>query len=259
MVRWCAAVAVMLASTAWAADAFESQVYQGEHNEPLQAGLELHFTVTPAGHTTPDYAGQTPLGGTEHLTFEPSLGLTEWLEVGAYLQLSASPTAGGEYAGWKARAKLIVPERFKLPVRLGLNLEIGQVPKSVEEAGWANELRPIIGYDVWRFSFSLNPIIGYALSGPAALKPELEPAFKAAYDTQVGVAVGVEYFASLGRFDQGFLPLAQQEHLAFLAVDLVPVPGHAPSAWELNFGLGRALTQATPQQWVAKAIVGRTF
>lgn len=136
------------------------------------------------------------------------------------------------------------------------------MPANLEEAGWANEFRPIIGIDVGRVGLTLNPIFGYALTGPEAFKPELEPAFKVKASSDRGFALGLEYYAGLGRFDEGLLPLPEQEHLLFAAFDLEPPPGASPQdvfPWELNVGLGKALTQVTGPQWVVKAIVGRSF
>jgi hypothetical protein len=79
-------------------------------------------------------------------------------------------------------------------------------------------------------------------------------------------------------------PLVKQDHLLFLTFDLAEPAGlrtaskpSTPSTvgtpeqtarekaseeageWELNVGLGRALTDSTPQQWIGKVIVGRAF
>jgi hypothetical protein len=254
--------AVMALSTsARASDKFEIQVYQGEHNDPGQFGLEVHTNYTFAGHKTPAYEGETPADRALRITLEPSLGITDWLEVGAYLQTMVSPGSNGEFAGWKLRVKVVAPDRWKLPVRLGLNAELGRVPRSVEEEGWANELRPIIGFHWWRFGLTFNPLIGFPLTGPDAGKPDFEPATKLKFNTNLGFAVGAEYYAGLGRFDVGFDPLHKQEHLLFAVFDLEPrVGAPEPSdAWELNVDLGAGLTSATAQQWLAKVIVGHAF
>jgi len=125
--------------------------------------------------------------------------------------------------------------------------------------GWANEFRPIIGVEFGRFGLTFNPIFGFALTGPEAFKPDFEPALKARWNTNLGFALGLEHYAALGRFDQGFVALRNQEHLTFLAFDLEPASGKPPSPWELNVGVGRALTDATAQTWLLKAIVGRSF
>jgi len=257
------AVMVGRPSPAQAADKFEIQVYQGEHNRPWQPGLELHTNYTIVGHKQPAYEGETPPHRALRMTLEPSLGITEWLEIGGYLQGMISPYGGTQFGGWKLRAKFVVPERAELPVVLGLNVEVGRVPLRVEEDGWANEFRPILGKRFGRVGVTLNPLFGFALTGSEAFKPVFEPAGKVKVITDLGFALGAEYYTSLGRFDQGFLPLSKQEHLAFVAFDLEPPPKEKKdddeSEWELNAGIGRSLTDATPQAWVGKIILGHSF
>ena len=240
-------------------DKFEIQVYQGEHNDPWQPSIELHSNYTPVGHSERAYAAETPPDRALRFTLEPALGITDYLEFGAYLQTMVTPAEGVQFGGWKLRAKFVVPERAQWPVVLGINVELGRVPAHVEAAGWANEFRPIIGVELGRLGMFFNPIFGFGLTGEEKFKPDFEPAFKAKWNTNRGFALGAEYFASLGRFDKGFDAVSQQEHLAFVVFDLEPPVGAAPSAWELNVAVGRSLTEATPQKWVMKAIVGRAF
>jgi len=47
--------------------------------------------------------------------------------------------------------------------------------------------------------------------------------------------------------------------MTFAALDLEPAEGQPESGWELNVAVGRSLTDATPQRWLVKAIVGRAF
>jgi hypothetical protein len=185
--------------------------------------------------------------------------VTEWLELGAYLQTMVSPDHGAEFGGWKLRSKFIVPARLQLPLILGINVELGRVPRRVEEEGWANEFRPIIGLVLRRFAFTFNPIFGFALTGPEAGKPDFEPAIKGKWNTTRGFALGIEHYSALGRFDQGFVGLHQQEHVSFAVFDLEPAEGQPGTGWELNAAIGRSLTDATPQRWLAKVIVGRAF
>jgi hypothetical protein len=252
-------VASLVAVRTLAMDAFEIQVYQGEHNDPGQASIELHSNYTMRGHKAPAYDGETPPDRVLRFTLEPALGITEWLELGAYLQTMISPSNGTEFGGWKLRTKFVVPERLGLPVVLGINVELGRVPASVEEYGWANEFRPIIGTSFGRFAVSFNPIFGFALTGPEAGKPDFEPAFKARWNTNRGFALGFEHYAALGRFDQGFVGGHEQEHVTFAVFDLEPAEGQPAGAWELNVAVGRSWTDVTPQRWIAKAIVGRGF
>lgn len=252
----------LAALPAAAMDKFEIQVYQGEHNDPGQFALELHTNYTASGHAAPAWPGETPPDRALRFTLEPAYGLTQWLEVGAYLQLMVSPDGGAQFGGWKLRTKLIAPEAWGLPLTLGINVEVGRVPLHVEEEGWANEFRPIIGWEHGRFSVTVNPIFGFALTGPDAFKPDFEPAAKAKLNTNLGFSLGVEYYAALGRFDQGFVAVKEQEHVLFAVLDLEPpagTPADKAGPWELNLAVGKGLTLATPQQWLVKAIVGRAF
>ncbi|HET9554700.1 MAG TPA: hypothetical protein VFP50_17165 [Anaeromyxobacteraceae bacterium] len=256
---------------AGALDRFEIQVYTAEINDPGQLGLEVHLNFTPRGLSTPEYPGAIPPDRVGRMTLEPAIGVTEWLELGAYLQLAAAPGGDYRYGGNKLRAKLVLPERIQhelgLPVFLGLNAEVGRIPSAFEQWGWANEFRPIIGWRNDTFLVSVNPIFGYALTGPEKFKPEFEPAAKLAWDTGRRVALGVEYYAGLGPMFEGFLPAREQEHLVLGVLDLVP-PREAEGAekaaaaageWELNVGVGAGLTRSTGQHLVVKAIVGRSF
>jgi hypothetical protein len=240
-------------------DQFEIQVYEGDLNAPGHFGLELHTNYTVRGLREPEYQGQAVPNHVARATLEPSYGVTEWLEVGAYLQGFYLPDGSFSYGGWKGRAKFILPESLGFPLRLGLNVEVGRVPLSVERDGWANEFRPIIGWSPGRFSFTVNPIFGFALTGKDRFRTELEPAVKANWNTNAGFALGAEYYAGLG-FASAMLPRSEQEHLAFVTFDLVePVGAAAKSPWELNVGVGGAFTEATPQHAIVKMIIGREF
>jgi len=267
LARRAAFVAVTLAAAAPARplDRFEIQVYEADVNDPGQLGLEAHLNFTARGTRTPEYAGQVPPYQVGRLTLEPAVGVTPWLELGAYLQLMRAPGGDGRFAGTKARAKLVVPESLGLPVFLGLNVEVGRVPRAVEEQRWANEFRPILGWRGGRWLVAVNPIFGYALSGPDRFRPDLEPCGKVAFDTRLGFSVGAEYYASLG-FVNDLAPLRDEEHLLFAVVDLVP-RSPAPAAgspargspWELNVGVGASLTDAPGPHVIAKVIAGRAF
>lgn len=255
------AMALLLGSGhALALDAFEIQVYEAEVNRPGQFGLELHSNYTIAGHTTPEYPGEITPNHVARFTLEPALGVTDWLELGAYLQTMITPE-GGKFVGAKLRAKFVIPEERTRPFFFGINAEIGRVSKRVEEEGWANEFRPIIGWSNGRFLVDVNPIFGYALTGPERFRPDFEPAGKLGVNTDRGFMLGLEYYAGLGLIHKGFSSWHDQEHLLMATFDLVPPKGAVENdnGWELNVGFGRSLTEASPSRWLVKAIVGHAF
>lgn len=269
-----------MAPKAHALDAFEIQIYEAEVNRPWQPGLEVHTNYTFSGIKTPEYAGQEVPHGALRLTLEPALGITEFLEVGAYLQNLVNRDGEYRFSGFKLRTKWVVPKRYTGKFFFGMNMEVGRVPHAIEEEGWANEFRPIAGYYDGHLLFDINPIFGYALSGTDKFRPDFEPGAKAGFNTQKGFMLGVEYYAGLGYLSRFTSPVSQQDHLVFVTFDLaepaaetalalaLAKPGQSnPPAekeeddgeWELNVGFGTSLTDATPQHFILKTIVGRAF
>jgi hypothetical protein len=252
-----AAVLAVATPPASALDRFEIQVYGPDLNAPGEIGAELHLNYTFRGEAAAAFPGEIPPDRSGHFTIEPAVGATEWLEFGAYLQALSAPGSGLRYGGFKLRAKMVVPQRHTGDFFVGLNVEVGRVPSSVEEEGWANEFRPILGWTDGVLLVDLNPIFGYALSGPDAFRVALEPAAKVSANTQLGFALGVEWYAELG-FADALLPAREQQHLLFAVLDLAAPKGGTES-WELGVGIGAGLTKATDRKWLAKAIVGRAF
>jgi hypothetical protein len=260
LLRLLVATAAITPTLAYAIDRHEIQVYEEDVNDPGHFGLELHTNYAHGGRKTPDYAGELAPAGVTRFTLEPAYGLSENAELGAYLQMALGPDGQAHWAGAKLRVKLRAPQKlWNLKVFMGLNIELGAVPKTVEEAGWANEFRPFIGWRNRWILVDFNPIFGYALSGKDAFKPDFEPAGKVSVDTQHGVAVGAEYYAGIGPLGTTLLPLSQQEHLLFGVLDLAAAKGTPLGEWEVNLAVGKALTHAAGTDWVAKTIVGRSF
>jgi len=241
-----------------AIDRFEIQVYEAGINEPGHFGLELHSNFTARGSRTPAYPGEIPPWHTARFTLEPAVGVTSWLELGAYLQVFDAPAHGFQYAGSKVRAKLVAPKLLGEHFFLGLNVEVGRLVKEVEQDQWANELRPFLGWQDGWLLVDVNPIIGYALSGKDSFRPVFEPAAKVAVNTQLGFAVGAEYYAELGFIDD-LLPAREQSHYLFGVVDLVAAHGRPSSEWEINLAVGGGISGPTDQQLIVKTIIGRSF
>ncbi len=242
-------------SISHAVDPFEVQVYEGDINDPGQAGLELHTNYTASGRKVAEYPGEATPHRLLRTTIEPSFALTSWWELGAYLQFAtATKDVAEHFGGFKLRSKFIAPrsvsERLGGLV-LGLNIEVGRGAAAFGGTDWDTEIRPILAYATKRWFFALNPILGWALTGDTHAAPAFEPAGKIRFDTGKRVGIGVEYFAGLGRLnDVG--PFQHQEHVVYVVGDLLDGPV------ELNIGVGRGLTDAT-DDWTVKTIVGKTF
>jgi hypothetical protein len=214
--------ALLVSLPAFALDPFEIQVYDGTANDAGEAGLELHLNSNQRAHAT----------------LEPSYGVTNFWELGAYVQGALLPDGSFAYAGAKLRSKLVTPPDWDEHLRLGINLEVSLLPRSFDASRWGAEIRPIIAWEGERWIFAANPDVSGSLDAAPAFEPGAMAKVKVA-----GLAIGVEYFGS------------PSEHRQFLfgAVDVL--------AWrgiELNLAAGKGLT-ASSSETVAKAIVGYTF
>jgi len=235
-----------------AGDPFEIQVYDGTANAPGVPGLELHLNDWMSGNHTAT-APEAPLGGQFHATLEPSLGITPFWELGAYLEGAIrSDINEVDWGGAKLRSKFVTPPTWDPHWRLGLNLEVGYLPPAFDHDRWGSEVRPILAWHDAEWLFVLNPILDQPLAGTDASQgPSFQPAFKLAR-TAGPIALGIEYYATLGPLT-AIEPWQHQQQQIFEVVDLVSV-----DHLELNMGVGEGLTQDS-QGVVLKMIVGYEF
>lgn len=222
----------------------EIQVYADDLEVPGEHGLELHINTTPKGRAVPDYPGEvTPHHGLR-VTPELSLGLAPGWDAGLYLPFVRSAEGTDYFAGPRFRLKWIPvkPAEGNAGYFAGINWELSFVERRFEEARRTAELRPIAGYrsDEWLLSF--NPIIETDLAGSQKGVLTFAPAFKVAHNVAGKTALGVEYYADLGRLSH-FAPRSEQSHILYFVVDTSRV----------NFGIGRGLNGAS-DRWTIKAI-----
>lgn len=243
--------ALLVSLPAAALDPFEIQVYDGTANGRGEVGLEMHLNYVARGLQA-SAAPELPSNRQAHATLEPSYGVTDSWELGAYLQGTLLPGGTFEYSGVKLRSKLVTPPGWHEHLRLGVNFELSRLPVAYDPARWGVEVRPIVAWEDDRFLFALNPNLGMPLTAPASRQgPELEPC--AMTKLKLGaVALGLEYYGSLGPVS-AILPLAQQEHYLFETIDVVSWRG-----LELNVGVGEGLTAAS-NGLVVKTVVGWAF
>jgi hypothetical protein len=213
-------------------------------------GIELHVNRVWNGLRM----GQPPLAAPHHqshFTLEPSLGVTPFWELGAYLQSALLGDGSFEYAGVKLRSKFVTPPDWHPHLRMGINMEISFVPRDFDESGQGAELRPIIAWENPEWLFAVNPIIEVGLGRPGWNEgPGFAPALMALYKWREKLAFGIEYYADFGPFARGFLPGSVQEHYFFEAVDLLCIRN-----LELNLALGEGLTAAS-NSLLVKMIIG---
>jgi hypothetical protein len=222
----------------------EIQVYTDDLEKPGERGLELHINTTPSGRATPDYPSEVPPRHGLRITPELSWGLTPGVDWGLYLPFVRSGEGTDFFAGPRFRLKWI-PVKADHGYFAGVNGELSFVHRRFEEARRTLEIRPIVGHrgELWLISF--NPMIGTDLAGPEKGVLTFHPALKLSRDVGDRTALGIEYYADLGRLSDP-LPRSQQSHTVYLVLDAERKIG-------FNLGLGRGLTAAT-DRWTVKSI-----
>lgn len=210
----------------------EIQVYMDEMGRPGEFGLDLHVNHVLSGDGTPDYPGAESSLHRLRITPEFSLGLTDTLELGAYLPLATVARDGKlRVDGFKLRLKYIAPHKEDA-FYWGANLEIGKVSRRVEANPYNGELKLIAGRHKGRWILAANANIDFVVSGPDPDPVSFELATKVAYRLTPGFAVGVESYngagpvRALGRF-------GSSEQTTYATIDT-----HI-GRFDVNAGLGK--------------------
>jgi len=246
----CAAVPAGRAS---AQDLFEIQVYPYETVAPGQTMMEFHTNFIPSGtHTSAD--GTYPNDHQFHETLEITHGWTHYFETGFYIETAPYvPGEGFKFVGWHIRPRFRFPEWESFPFKVSLSLEYAFNQPGFDPNQQTLEIRPIFERESGRLYLSINPDFSVATKGPdAGSAPAFEPDVKAGWNFTPQIMAGLEYYAETGPVKH-FDPLSDQHHILFPAIDLNVSPD-----WELNFGIGRGLTD-TSEHWIVKGIVGYRF
>jgi hypothetical protein len=232
------AVCVLLALTATASaqDAFEIQVYDAETAPKGDPGIELHLNH----HLIANASNQT------HTTFEPHYGMTDWLELGGYVQTSTTRGDEPEFAGAKLRAKLRLPHRYwEDRLAFAANFELSGVPSQFETNVWGSEVRPIVELRLPHFLALVNPILATDLAGSLAGHPQFEPCAKLSVLLTQRIGVGIEAYGGFGPLDDLGSESVQRGFAVF---------DYAGRTFDVNVGVG--VNHGSPDHPVAKLIFG---
>lgn len=229
---------------------YEIQVYASPTMTKGVTMIELHSNFTFDGEKEVS-KGVRPTYHAFHETLEITHGITDNFELGFYLFTNYLPQYGFQVVGTHLRPRITAPEKWKLPFGLSLSAEFGYQRKEYSSETWNIEFRPIIDKQLGKFYACLNPTMGVTLKGvdkPSA--PAFAPNIKLSYSVSDKVSIGTEYYGDLGPLNH-FESVPQQSHALFAVADLYVDP-----KWEINFGPGWGLTNAT-DKLVFKLLVGR--
>jgi hypothetical protein len=243
------AIAWLLAASAYA-QTDEIQVYDADINSPGQFSLQLHNNYTPIGRKMPDFEGGIVPNHTLNGVPEWAYGVTDWLELGAYVPLY-SWTGNGRFLidGAKLRAEFVVPHAQDRDFFYGVNFELGFNAHYWDPIRNSGEIRGIIGGRIGPIDLILNPILDTSFQGLGAL--DFAPAARLAYNLSGSWAAALEHYADYGRL-RHFQPLSRQQQTLFAVVDYRGDPV------SVEFGIGHGFTAAS-DALVLKMILSRDF
>lgn len=250
LIFFCAFALLPLAVSAQ--DNYEIQVYGADTVEAGRTMVELHSNYTIDGQRD-TINGVLPSNHALHETLEITHGFTPWFETGFYVFSSVQPHEGWEWVGDHIRPRVRVPESWNWPVGVSLSMEVGYQRPEFSEDTWTCEIRPIIDKQIGPLYLAINPAFEKSLEGLNSNQGfAFAPSAKASFEVTKLIALGVEYYSSLGplaRFDTW----NNQTHQIFPVVDLNFSPN-----WEFNFGVGFGLSHSTDDLLV-KLILGYKF
>lgn len=241
-------ILLLLLNVGLAQDNYEIQVYASPTQTKGSTMFELHSNFTFNGEK--DVIDKVlPSYHALHETLEITHGVSENFEIGFYLFTNYTSPYGYKFVGSHIRPRVRVPEKWHWPVGVSLSTEFGFQNRDYAGDTWSIEIRPIIDKQINNFYISFNPTFGVGLKGSNDHTPSFEPNLKTSYSFNK-VALGLEYYGSVGQLDQ--VPkISQQNHALFAVADLSFDP-----RWEINVGPGWGLTKAT-DGFVFKLLVGR--
>lgn len=253
--KHCCAILVSLTlglAPAWlhGQENYEIQVYPSETMPRGVTMFELHSNYTLKGSRTSS-GFELPTNHQLHETLEITHGFNSWSELGFYWFMAKPQGANFQWVDTHIRPRFRVPEGWGWPVGISISQEIGYSEKKFSGDTWTYELRPIIDKQVGPWYVSLNPVLGKSLRGPSAAAAfDVTPNAQVGYDLTNRINIAAEYYGSTGTVRE-VVPIAQQEHMLFGAVNLDFGP-----EWEFNLGYGNALTAAGDKS-IVKMIFGR--
>lgn len=234
-----------------AAQTDEIQVYTGEINAPGELSLTLHNNYIAIGRKRAEFAGGVRPDGSLNGVTELGYGISDWLELGAYVPFLYSLTHDGRFLlnGAKLRALAVVPNAKERTFFYGLNVELSYNARHWATERIGTEFRPIVGVRVGRWDLIANPIVDIPIGRNMGL--EINPAERVAYNLSESWAIALEHYSSYGRafrFESG----NRQDHTAFLVVD------YASPVADIEFGVGHGFT-AAGDDLVMKLMITRSF
>ena len=211
-------VALLLAPrAARALNFFELEVYPATTEGQGVHEVESNTSFVANGRTEsgPPEEGEPPRNHLLRTSLEYNYGVTDMIDVAAYLDLQHPNGEEVEYAGTRVRARGALWEKGRFPVDLGWYLE-AEMPHNTASS-LELEFRPILSRDLGRFSVDLNPSFELPTVSSERRTLEFNYGARVYYRLSRNFVPGVEFFGGIGQI-RDVESSREQEHYIFPVV-----------------------------------------
>jgi hypothetical protein len=207
-------VTALAAGLAWVGPAgalnfFELEVYPATTEGKGVHEIENLTTFVANGRDEPEGEEEAPRHRLLRSSVEYNYGLTDNIDVAAYLDVVRANGEDVEYAGSRFRGRGALWEKGRFPLDVGWYLE-AELPHN-EESDLELEFRPIVSRDVGRFSFDLNPIFELPTVSEERRTLEFNYGARVYYRLSRNWVPGVEFYGDIGQI-RDIAPARAQEH-----------------------------------------------
>jgi hypothetical protein len=233
-------VLALPAAPARALNFFELEVYPATTEGQGLHEVEVHTNYVPDGRrpTEEELEGEEfRRQGLFRTSLEYNYGLTDKIDVAAYLDLAWPNGEGPQYAGNRFRARGALFDQGRFPVDLGWYFEV-ELPQ-MDPATLELEFRPIISRDFGRFSIDLNPSFELPTVTSERRTFEFNYGARILYRLSPSLEPAIEFYGGIGEI-RDVDPVKEQEHYIFPMLF-----GRIAQGLKFGVGPGFGLTQAS--------------
>jgi len=242
--RACAALVGLLvasvATTVQALNFFELEVYPATTEGKGLHELEniTSFVANGRRPSEEEIQGEEPhRHRLLRTTLEYDYGLTDKIDLAAYLDLQRANGEELEYAQSRFRARGAFFEKGRFPLDLGWYVEAEVPDKGPSQLEL--EFRPIVSRDIGRFSVDMNPMFELPTVTSERRTLEFNYGARVYYRLSRNLVPGVEFFGDAGQIRR-FEPAREQQHYVFPALY-----GRLARGLKFVVGPGFGLTRAS--------------
>jgi len=232
------AIALATAAPAAALNFFELEVYPATTEGKGLHEIETTDSFVANGRASRFDEEDEP---TRHRLLRSSLeynyGLTDHIDLAAYLDLQRPNGADVEYAGMRFRARGALADKGEYPVDLGWYIE-AEVPHNTG-SDLELDFRPLLSRDFGRFSLDLNPAFELPTVSTERRTLEFNYAARVYYRLSRNFVPGVEFYGDIGQI-RAIDGSRDQEHYVFPVVY-----GRVTRGLKFVAGPGFGLTRAS--------------